>query len=111
VLNQVDRVRFPHPREITAYVLAVAPFLLNVTSTVTVDGRVTSYTDLADIGLGIALLVAVVANRVFIVEGERRFRAARIALAVVLVLLAAFHICSGLGLLVELPAPIGFGSA
>ncbi|WP_214405112.1 hypothetical protein [Pseudonocardia lacus] len=110
MLNQVDRVRFPHRREIAAYVLAAVPFVVDVTSTVTVNGRVTSYSDIADIVLGVALVVVVVANRVFIVEGERRYRAARIAIAVVLLLVAAFHVAGGGGLLVDLPAPLGFGT-
>lgn len=110
MLTTADRVGFPHRREITAIILAIVPFILNAYSISTVNGRVTSYSDFADVIIGIALVFAVFRNSIFIREGEAKYKTIRIILSIVLLLVAAFHIASGLGLLVSLPAPFGFGS-
>ena len=110
MLTTADRVGFPHRREITAIVLAIVPFILNFYSISTVNGRVTSYSDFADVILGAALVLVTLRNTIFIREGEAKYKAIRIVLTAVLLLVAAFHIASGLGLLVSLPAPFGYGS-
>jgi hypothetical protein len=110
MLTTADRVGFPHRREITAIVLAIVPFILNFYSISTVNGRVTSYSDFADVILGAALVLVTLRNTIFIREGEAKYKTIRIVLTAVLLLVAAFHIASGLGLLVSLPAPFGYGS-
>lgn len=110
MLTTADRVGFPHRREITAIILAVVPFILNFSQTMRVNGRVTSYSDFADVVLGAALVLVVFRNTVFIREGEAKYKTIRIILTGVLLLVAAFHIASGLGLLISLPAPFGYGS-
>lgn len=110
MLTTIDRVGFPHRREIAAIILAIVPFILDFSQTFRVNGRVTSYSDFADVILGVVLVFVVFRNRVFILEGEAKYKMVRIILGVVLLLVAAFHIASGLGLLVSLPAPFGFGS-
>ena len=110
MLTTADRVGFPHRREITAIILAIVPFIVNAYSINRVNGRVTSYTDISDVIIGVVLVLIVFRNRVFILEGEAKYRTIRVILSVILLLVAAFHIASGLGLLVSLPAPFGFGS-
>jgi hypothetical protein len=109
MLTTADRVGFPHRREWTAIVLAIVPFFLNFYATTTVNGRLTSYTDFADVAVGGVLMFYTFRNTVFIREGEAKYKTIRIALTVVLVTLAAFHILSGLGLLINLPYPLGYG--
>jgi hypothetical protein len=110
MLTTADRVGFPHRREITAIILAIVPFIVNAYTISTVNNRVTSYSDFADVVLGAALVFVVFRNTIFIREGEAKYKTIRIVLTGVLLLVAAFHIASGLGLLVSLPAPFGFGS-
>lgn len=110
MLTTADRVGFPHRREITAIILAIVPFLVNAYTISTVNGRVTSYSDFADVVIGAALVFVAFRNTIFIREGEAKYKTIRIILTGVLLLVAAFHIASGLGLLVSLPAPLGFGS-
>lgn len=110
MLTTADRVGFPHRREITAFILAVVPFFVNFYQISRVNGRVTSYSDFADVILGAILAYVAFNNTVFIREGEAKYKTIRIVLTVVLLLVAAFHIASGLGLLVSLPAPFGYGS-
>lgn len=110
MLSAADKIGFPHRREITAYILAIAPFFLNFYSYSTVNGRVTSYTDFIDVALGIALAFVTINNRVFITEGEAKYKTIRIVLTVVLLVVAAYHILGGLGLLISLPYPLGYGS-
>ena len=110
MLTTADRVGFPHRREITAIILAIVPFIVNAYSINRVNGRVTSYTDISDVIIGVVLVLIVFRNRVFILEGEAKYRTIRVILSVILLLVAAFHIASGLGLLVSLPAPFGYGS-
>jgi hypothetical protein len=110
MLTTADRVGFPHRREISAIILAVVPFIVNASQTMRVNGRITSYSDFADVILGAALVLVVYNNTIFIGEGEAKYKTIRIVLSVVLLLVAAFHIASGLGLLISLPAPLGFGS-
>lgn len=110
MLTTADRVGFPHRREIVTLVLAIVPFIVNAYSITTVNGRITSYSDFADVVIGAALVLSVLRNTVFIREGEAKYKTIRIILTGVLLLVAAFHIASGLGLLVSLPAPFGYGS-
>lgn len=110
MLTTADRVGFPHRREITAIILAIVPLFVDFSQTFRVNSRVTSYSDFADVVLGAALLFVAFNNTVFIREGEARYKTIRIVLTAVLLLVAAFHIASGLGLLVSLPAPFGYGS-
>lgn len=109
MLSVTDKVGFPHRREIIAMVLAVVPFFIGLTSYATFNGRVTSYSDFLDVVLGIALLVLTFNNRVFITKGEEKYKLIRTVLFVVLIIVAAFHIASGLGLLFTLPYPLGYG--
>ena len=78
-------------------------------ATFRVNGRVTSYSDMA-MSRGAALVFVAFRNTIFIREGEAKYKTIRIILTAVLLLVAAFHIASGLGLLVSLPAPFGYGS-
>lgn len=110
MLTTADRVGFPHRREITAIILAIVPLVLNFSQTMRFNGRVTSYSDFADVILGAVLVYVTFNNTIFIREGEAKYKTIRIVLTAVLLLVAAFHIASGLGLLVSLPAPFGFGS-
>lgn len=110
MLTTADRVGFPHRREITTIILAIAPLIVNFYSISTVNGRVTSTSDFADVVLGAILAFLTLRNTVFIREGEAKYKMIRIVLTVVLLLAAAFHIASGLGLLVSLPYPLGYGS-
>jgi hypothetical protein len=110
MLTTADRVGFPHRREITAIILAAVPFALNVSQTFRVNGRVTNYSDFADVIVGAVLVFVTLRNSIFIREGEAKYKTIRIVLTAVLLLVAAFHVASGLGLLISLPAPFGFGS-
>ena len=110
MLTTADRVGFPHRREISAIILAIVPLILNVSETIRVNGRVTGYSDFADVIIGVALVLVVFRNSIFIREGEAKYKTIRIILSIVLLLIAAFHIASGFGLLVSLPAPFGYGS-
>jgi hypothetical protein len=110
MLTTADRVGFPHRREITAIILAIVPFILNVSQTFRVNSRVTNYSDFADVVLGAALVFVAFRNTIFIREGEAKYKTIRIILTGVLLLVAVFHIASGLGLLISLPAPFGYGS-
>ncbi|MBE2183057.1 MAG: hypothetical protein IAE89_06500 [Anaerolineae bacterium] len=105
-----DMQGFPKRNEIIAYVVAVLPFVISFTSITTVNGRVTSYADFADVILGGILLVIALRNSIFIREGEPKYKIIRIVLMIVLILLALFHIAGGLGFLVSLPPPLGFGA-
>lgn len=105
MLTTADRVGFPHRREITAIILAIVPLVLNFSQTMRFNGRVTSYSDFADVILGAVLVYVTFNNTIFIREGEAKYKTIRIVLTAVLLLVAAFHIASGLGLLVSLPAP------
>ncbi|NOG50399.1 MAG: hypothetical protein HND48_13965 [Chloroflexi bacterium] len=69
MLSTADKIGFPHRREIVAVVVAVLPFILNFYSVSTVNGRITSYSDFADIVLGAIVLYLTFNNRVFITEG------------------------------------------
>ena len=110
MLTTVDRVKFPQRREIIAIVLAVVPFLFNLYSHNIINGRVTGRTEISDVILGAALVYVAFRNTIFIREGEAKYKTIRIILTAVLLLIAAFHIASGLGLLISLPAPFGYGS-
>ncbi len=109
MLTVADKVGFPHRREIIMYVLAVVPFIVHFSSVNTVNGRIISYSDFADVVLGAVLLVLVFRNRVFINEGEEKYKLIRTVLFVVLLIVGAYHIASGLGLLIDLPYPLGYG--
>lgn len=104
-----DMQGFPKRNEIIAYIVAIIPLFINFASYTSVNGRVTSYRDLADVVWGGILLFLVFINRVYITGGEPKYKLIRIILAVVLALVAIFHIASGLGLLISLPPPLGFG--
>ena len=110
MLTTGERIKFPQRREIIGIVLAIVPFLFNLYSHNIINGRVTGRTEISDFFLGVALVFVVWRNTVFIREGEAKYKTIRIALSIVLLLVAAFHIASGLGLLVSLPAPFGYGS-
>ncbi|KXK48881.1 MAG: hypothetical protein UZ13_03418 [Chloroflexi bacterium OLB13] len=110
MLSAADKIGFPHRREIVAVVVAVLPFILNFYSVSTVNGRITSYSDFADIVLGAIVLYLTFNNRVFITEGEAKYKVIRIVLTVALVIVGVFHVLSGAGLLVNLPYPLGYGS-
>jgi hypothetical protein len=105
-----DRVRFPQRGEIIAIVLAVVPFAFSVYSVNIINGRITGRSEISDVILGIALIFVVWRNTFFIREGEAKYKVIRIILTAVLFALAAFHIASGLGLLVSLPYPFGYGA-
>ncbi len=105
-----DMQGFPKRNEIIAYVLAILPFVISFTSITTRNGRVTSYADYADVLLGGILLVIAIRNNVYIREGEPKYKIIRIIIMIVLILLALFHIAGGLGFLIALPPPLGFGA-
>ena len=109
MLSTLDKIGFPHRREITAMVLAVLPLFLNISSYTTFNGQMTSYTDFIDVVLGIGLAIVTFNNLVFITEGEAKYKVIRIVLTVVLFALAAFHILGGLRMLIHLPYPLGYG--
>lgn len=49
-------------------------------------------------------------NRVFIAEGEAKYRVLRVVLTIALLVIGVFHILSGAGLLLNFPYPLGYGS-
>ncbi len=110
MLSAADKVGFPHRREIVAVVVAIVPFFLSFYSISTINGEVTSYSDVVDIVLGAAVLYLVFNNRVFIAEGEAQYKVIRIVLTIALLVIGVFHLLSGAGLLVNLPYPLGYAN-
>ena len=104
MLTTIDRVGFPHRREWIAIACAALPFIINLTSVSysTYNGMVQSfsYFDLADVLLGIAVAAMTFRNMIFINEGEAKYKTIRIALTVVLLAAAVYHVASGFGLLI-----------
>lgn len=104
------RDSFPNRYEWVAIVCAVLPFFITLGVTRSSGENIAIPIDPADILLGGFLIWRVWQNLIFIREGEAKYKTIRIILTAVLLLVAAFHIASGLGLLISLPAPLGFGS-
>lgn len=100
-LPPFDQIRFPLPGEIAAVVLAIAPQIVHLVESTTINGRVTSYTDYADIVLGFILLLVTVGNFTALTRTDARFKAVRLVITAVMLVLAAFHIANGGGLLVR----------
>ena len=105
MLTTVDKVGFPHRREIVTIVLAIVTLFISASSVSysTNNGVVTSfsYFDIAKVALGGILAVLTFRNIVFINEGEAKYKTIRIVLTVVLFAAAAYHIATGLGLLID----------
>jgi hypothetical protein len=100
-LPSFDQIRFPLPGEIAAVVLAIAPLFVNLVETITVNGRVTSSTDYADIVLGFVLLAVAFGNFTALVRSEAIYKATRLAVAALMFVVAAVHIAAGGGLLMR----------
>ena len=100
-LPSFDEIRFPLPGEIAAAILAIAPLLVNVVETITINGRVASTTDYADIVLGFILLFVTFGNFTALVRSEARYKTIRLAVTGLMFIMAAVHIAAGGGLLVR----------
>lgn len=103
-----DMQGFPKRREIIAYVLAILPLFINFRSLTTINGQVTSYTDFADVILGVILFAVNFKCIEYIKQGEPKYKVIRIILTVILFGLAILYILQGLGFLVRLPPPLGW---
>lgn len=103
-----DMQGFPKRQEIIAYILAILPLFISFSSITTVNGQVTSYADYADVVLGAILLVVNFKCMAYINQGEPQYKVIRIILTVILFGLAVLYIAQGLGLLVNLPPPLGW---
>lgn len=91
---------FPDKSEIAGIVAAALPFICNFTTTTTVNGRVTSYTDYAAIGLGIvAILIGLSTIRLWEKTPDSDLMKRR-GLFVLILGLGAFQLARGLGLLI-----------
>jgi hypothetical protein len=99
------RVRFPANSEWAAAVLALAPFICNMTtySYSTSNGRVTdfSYTDIAAIVLGALAVMVSLSNLRLLGQTAPEQKAIRIAAVVVLVAVGVFQVLRGLGVLID----------
>ena len=100
-LPSFEQIRFPLPGEIAAVVLAIAPLIVNLVEATSVNGRVTSYTDYADIVLGFVLLFVTFGNFTALVRSEAHYKSVRLVVTGLMFVLAAVHIAAGGGLLVR----------
>jgi hypothetical protein len=98
-LPSFEQVRFPLPGEIAAIVLAIAPLIVNLGESTIVNGRVTSYTDYADILLGFILLFVTFGNFTALVRSEAHYKTVRLVVTGLMFVMAGVHIASGGGLL------------
>lgn len=100
-LPSFEQIRFPLPGEIAAVILAIAPLIVNLVESTSANGRVTSYTDYADIVLGFILLLVTFGNFTALVRSEARYKTVRLVITGLMFILSAVHIASGGGLLVR----------
>lgn len=99
-LPSFDQIRFPLPGEIAAVVLAVAPLFVNLVESISVNGRITSYIDYADILLGFVLLFVTFGNFTTLVRSETRYKTVRLVVTALMFVMSAVHIAAGGGLFV-----------
>ncbi|MCB9450013.1 MAG: hypothetical protein H6672_01150 [Anaerolineaceae bacterium] len=98
-------VRFPATSEWIAAVLALAPFICNMTtvSYSTSNGRVTafSYSDMAAIILGGLAVIAALSNLRLLSQTAPDQKIIRIVVVIVLVGVGVFQIMRGLGMFID----------
>jgi hypothetical protein len=100
-LPSFDQIRFPLPGEIAAVVLAIAPLVVNLVESITINGRITRYTDYADIVLGFVLLFVAFGNFTTLVRSEARYKTIRLVVTGLMFVMSAVHIAAGGGLFVR----------